>query len=153
MVDGYARRPAAPADPADMTSRPANPAPARSSPPHRAATAGAPFAVLLTAMLAPMPASAQDLTAEEIAAAVGDRTYQGSMTADAFAEYYAADGTIRGDGYAGTWRAGPDSLCFAYGDAAEQCWSVLLNGPALTLVKDGEVDGSGMLVDGNPLGL
>ena len=107
----------------------------------------------LASTLASMSAAAQGLTAEQIAAAVGDRTYQGSMTADAFAEYYAADGTIRGDGYTGTWRAGPDELCFAYGDADEQCWNVLINGPAMTLLKDGEVDGSGMLVDGNPLGL
>ena len=111
----------------------------------------APVAVLAT--LASMSAAAQELTAEDIAAVVGDRTYQGSMTEDAFAEYYASDGTIRGDGYTGTWRAEAGSLCFAYGDAEERCWDVLINGPAMTLVKDGEVDGSGMLVDGNPLGL
>jgi len=51
------------------------------------------------------------------------------------------------------WRAEPGTPCFAYEGAEEQCWGVLINGPAMTLLKDGEVDGSGMLVDGNPLGL
>ncbi len=132
-----------------MTSKPVNPA--RTYPTFRCRIGPIVLATLATAMLAP-PAAAQELTAEQIAAAVGDRTYQGSMTADAFAEYYAADGTIRGDGYTGIWRAEPDALCFTYGDAAEECWNVLINGPAMTLLKDGEVDGSGMLVDGNPLG-
>jgi len=110
-------------------------------------------APLVTALFVSLPVAAEELSAELVAAAVADRTYQGSMTADAFAEYYAADGTIRGDGYTGTWRAQPDTLCFAYGGADEQCWGVLINGPAMTLLKDGKVDGSGMLVDGNPLGL
>ena len=103
--------------------------------------------------LAPALCAAQTLTADEIAAAVGGRTYQGSMTADAFAEYYAEDGTIRGDGYTGRWRSMDDTLCFRYGDDPEACWGVLVNGPAMTLLKDGEPDGSGMLIDGNPLGL
>jgi len=73
-----------------------------------------------------------------------------SMTENAFAESYAPGGEIRGDGYTGKWRTEDDTMCFQYGDSAEKCWNVLINGPALTLVKDGKVDGSGMLVDGNP---
>lgn len=104
------------------------------------------------ALLAAAPALAQSgPSADEIAEAIRDKTYQGSMTADAFAEYYAADGTVRGKGYTGKWRAGDGELCLAYGDAAEECWDVTINGPAMTLMQGGEVDGSGMLVDGNPL--
>jgi len=97
-------------------------------------------------------AFADSLSAADIAKAISDRTYQGSMTDNAFAEYYSADGIIKGKGYTGKWRTEDDTMCFQYGDSAENCWTVLINGPALTLVKEGEVDGSGMLVDGNPHG-
>lgn len=93
---------------------------------------------------------ADTLSADDIAKAVSDRTYQGSMTDNAFAEYYAPDGTIRGKNYSGKWRTEDNTMCFQYGDSAEKCWNVLINGPALTLVKEGKIDGSGMLVDGNP---
>ena len=107
----------------------------------------------LALCLASGAALAADPSDDDIAAAIGDRTYQGSMTADAFAEYYAGDGTVRGDGYAGEWRVEHGALCLRYGDAAEEdCWKVEINGPAMTLLKDGEVDGSGMLIDGNPRG-
>ena len=110
-------------------------------------------ALMVCALLgASAPGIAQDLSAEDITAAISDRTYQGSMAVDAFAEYYADDGSVRGDGYTGQWRAMDDTLCFQYGDAEETCWGVVINGPAMTLLKDGEVDGSGMLIDGNPLG-
>ena len=32
----------------------------------------------------------------------------------------------------------------------ETCWDVRIEGPSMTMFKDGEVDGNGMLVDGNP---
>lgn len=107
---------------------------------------------LLAGLFVVMCASAfaGSLSGADIAKAVSDRTYQGSMTDNAFAEYYAADGTIRGKDYTGKWRTEDDTMCFQYGDSAEKCWNVLMNGPSLTLVKEGEVDGSGMLVDGNP---
>jgi len=101
-------------------------------------------------MLFVSSATADTLAAAAIAAAVSDRTYQGSMTDNAFAEYYAADGSIRGKDYAGKWRTEDDTMCFQYGDSEEKCWRVIINGAALTLVKDGQVDGSGMLVEGNP---
>ena len=101
--------------------------------------------------LSPMMATAQELSAADITAAVSDKTYQGSMTTDAFAEYYAEDGTVKGDGYTGQWQAKDDMMCFQYGEDPEQCWGVIINGPAMTLLKDGEPDGSGMLIDGNPL--
>ena len=111
------------------------------------------LAALLLGAAVSGAALADGLSADDIAAAIGDRTYQGSMTADAFAEYYAADGTVRGDGYTGCWRAEGDTLCLAYDGADEQRWGVELDGPAMMPFKDGEVDGSGMPVEGNPLGL
>lgn len=93
---------------------------------------------------------AENIGADDIARAVSDKTYQGSMTDSAFAEYYGADGSIRGKDYSGKWRTEDNRMCFQYGDSEENCWDVSINGPALTLIKDGKVDGSGMLVNGNP---
>ncbi len=88
----------------------------------------------------------------EITAAVSDRTYQGSMLKDAFVEYYAPDGSIRAKGYSGRWRATEGEMCFQYGDGAERCFGVEINGPSMTLYKDGAVDGNGILIAGNPNG-
>ncbi len=106
--------------------------------------------VTAAVLLASTNAFSGSLSGADIAKAVSDRTYQGSMTDNAFAEYYSPDGMIRGKGYTGKWRTEDDTMCFQYGDGEEKCWNVIVNGPALTLVKDGVVDGSGMLVDGNP---
>ena len=89
-------------------------------------------------------------TAEQISHAVSDHTYQGSMTDSSFAEYYQADGTIKGKDYTGKWRTEDNVMCFQYGDSPEKCWEVKLDGAAMTLYKEGVVDGSGMLVSGNP---
>lgn len=108
------------------------------------------FAALLFAAAMPGSANAAMASGEEIKAAVSDKTLQGSMLKDTFAEYYAPDGSIRGKNYTGKWRATEDAMCFQYGDKPEGCWQIELNGPALTLFKDGKVDGNGILVDGNP---
>ena len=91
-------------------------------------------------------------TAEEINAAVSDHTYQGSMSvaASGFAEYYAPDGSIHADGYAGKWRVEDGAMCFQYGEDPERCFEVRLNGPSMEMYKDGAIDGNGMLIKGNP---
>lgn len=109
-------------------------------------------AVLALATI-PLAVQAEDApTADEVSAAVSDHTYQGSMNvADSgFAEYYADDGTIRGDGYAGKWRTEDGSMCFQYGDKPESCFDVRFNGPSMEMYKDGALDGNGMLIRGNP---
>ncbi|MGI9415160.1 MAG: hypothetical protein ACR2PM_15905 [Hyphomicrobiales bacterium] len=97
-------------------------------------------------------AAADKPTAAEITAAVSDHTYQGSMStpASTFAEYYAPDGAIRGKGYTGKWRAEDGSMCFQYGDKAERCFGIELQGPSMVMFKDGKIDGNGMLISGNP---
>lgn len=100
----------------------------------------------------PMPALADDApTADEISAAVGDHTYQGSMSVagSGFAEYYAPDGSILADGYDGKWRSEDGSMCFQYGDKPEKCFDVRFNGPSMEMYKDGALDGNGMLIEGN----
>jgi hypothetical protein len=104
-------------------------------------------------LVAAVPAVAGDApTSEEISAAVSDHSYQGSMSAggSGFAEYYAPDGTIRADGYSGQWRTEDGAMCFQYGDDPERCFEVTLDGPSMVMHKDGEIDGNGMLILGNP---
>jgi hypothetical protein len=60
--------------------------------------------ILATVLLA-APAFAQDLaTGDAIKAAVSGNTIQGSMTSSGpYAEFYAEDGTVKGDGYTAVW--------------------------------------------------
>ena len=106
---------------------------------------------LMLATVSTAPAQAADLASKaEISAAVEGKTFQGSMLQDAFVEYYGEDGSIKGDGYGGAWTVKEEGMCFSYDGGPEACWGVAINGPALTLYKDGKVDGVGILIDGNP---
>ena len=109
------------------------------------------IAIVIPLIIASVTVRADDnLSAAQIAKLVSNTTYQGSMTKDAFVEYYAADGSIRGKNYTGKWRTIDNAMCFKYGDNPEKCWGVAIRGAALTLLKEGAVDGAGMLIKGNP---
>lgn len=99
----------------------------------------------------PISAHAQELaTGAEIVAAISGNTVQGSMTASgAYAEFYAEDGAIKGQGYTGTWAIEGDAMCFDYGEGKE-CWNVRIDGEAVTWVQDGADGGTGTIVAGNP---
>lgn len=115
------------------------------------ATAG----IMATLILMPVTVSAgEEPKAAEISAAVSDHSYQGSMSkaGSVFSEYYAPDGTIRADGYAGKWRTIDGAMCFQYGDSAERCFAVSIDGPSMVMYKEGKIDGNGMLIPGNPNG-
>ena len=104
-------------------------------------------------LILPATASASEApTAAELTAAVSDHTYQGSMSTagSTFAEYYAPDGSIRAKGYSGNWRVEDGVMCFQYGSDPERCFEVRLHGPSMEMYKDGELDGNGMLISGNP---
>ncbi|WP_299846934.1 hypothetical protein [uncultured Roseovarius sp.] len=112
-------------------------------------------AALVAATLFTTPLYAGDMpNAQEIAEAVSDHTYQGSMSAggSGFAEYYAPDGSIRGVDYSGKWRTEDGVMCFKYGDGEDRCFEVTLDGPSMVMLKDGKIDGNGMLIKGNPQG-
>ena len=82
---------------------------------------------------------------------IGGNTVQGSMAdATRYTEYYAADGTIKGEGYTGAWRVVEDEMCFKYGDDPENCWEVEITDQEVAWVKDGKVDGTGTIMSGNP---
>lgn len=89
-------------------------------------------------------------TTDQINAAIAGNTVQGSMSASgAYTEFYAKDGTIKGDGYTGKWMAEGEGVCFFYGENWD-CWDVRLDGTSVTWVQDGEDGGTGTIVAGNP---
>lgn len=108
-------------------------------------------ALASTFMMASAFASANDApSAEEIADAVSDHSYQGSMSEanSGFNEYYAPDGTIHGKGYKGEWTTRDGEMCFAYGEGPT-CYGVSIDGPSMVLRQDGTIKGNGMLIQGN----
>ncbi|HXV25447.1 MAG TPA: hypothetical protein VED46_14445 [Alphaproteobacteria bacterium] len=98
------------------------------------------------------PASAEEaLTGEQIRALVGGNTVEGAMEASgAYSEFYQADGTIKGKDYTGAWSIEGDAMCFQYGTDPKSCWQVLGEGNQVQWVKDGNVEGTGTVVTGNP---
>lgn len=115
------------------------------------------FRTTLTAALASLTllasgfATADSATsADAIADAVSDHSYQGSMSEanSAFNEYYAPDGTIHGKDYQGEWTTKDGEMCFAYGEEPT-CYAVSIDGPSMVLKQDGTIKGNGMLVKGN----
>lgn len=107
---------------------------------------------LLAAILVAAPAFAEDLaTGDAITAAIAGNTVQGSMMSSGpYAEFYAADGTIKGSGYTAKWAIADNTMCFTYEGAAPDCWGVRLKGDAVTWVKDGADGGTGTILAGNP---
>ena len=110
-------------------------------------------AALAAALFAAFAVTAQagdTLSGEDIRTTVTGKTIEGEMEATgAYAEYYAADGTIRGDGYTGTWSIDGDLMCFDYGEGAD-CWSVGGRGGEVDWIQNGAVGGTGTIKDGNP---
>ena len=94
--------------------------------------------------------AAEMLSGDEIKATVAGKTIAGTMEGSgAYAEFYAADGTIRGKDYTGAWTVEGDAMCFQYGADPKTCWQVGRDGGAVQWVKDGKVEGTGTVTDGN----
>lgn len=91
------------------------------------------------------------LNGDEITDLIAGNTITGSMSSgQQYAEFYAKDGTIHGDGYTGTWSIDGDAMCFDYGEGPD-CYEVAADGQSVQWILDGEVDGTGTVRDGNPL--
>ena len=93
------------------------------------------------------------LTGPEIAILISGNTVVGTMAAGGpYEEFYLPDGTLRGSNYEGKWAVTGDTLCFVYDETTpQQCWgaSMTPSGELLWL-KNGVVDGNGMVQPGNP---
>jgi hypothetical protein len=106
------------------------------------------LALVLSALGSPV--LAQDLSGAEIATTIAGKTIMGDMLdGEGYAEFYEANGTIRGDGYTGAWTIEGNTLCFAYGGEAAGCFGIRLTGDTVAWIVDGEVTGTGTIVEGN----
>ena len=112
------------------------------------------FIALLTAFVAigtPVMADDHAANSGEIRNAIAGNTVKGSMVdASDYTEFYATDGTIKGDGYTGSWYLKDNKMCFKYGGNPADCYGVRLDGNQVIWLKDGETDGTGTIVTGNP---
>ncbi len=107
------------------------------------------FASALTLLAAPGLA-ADMATGDEITAAISGNTVQGSMVdAGGYTEFYDTDGSIKADGYGGKWSVEGDTMCFDYGEGTD-CWGVSIKGDMVAWIKDGNEDGTGTILPGNP---
>ena len=108
----------------------------------------------ITTVLFAATAWAADLaTGPQINAAIAGNIVQGSMVdSGVYTEFYAADGSIHGNGDTGQWHVTDAEICFCYSPDAVDCWGVLVDGDAVSWIKDGTVLGIGMIVSGNPNG-
>lgn len=103
--------------------------------------------------LLPTPILAQGLAnTDEITAAITGNTVQGGMSDGAvYSEFYDTDGSIKADGYTGTWAVANDEMCFDYGEGAS-CFSLDIMGDQVTWIQEGAEAGTGTIVAGNPNG-
>ncbi len=102
------------------------------------------------------PAIAQEdraLSGPEIAQMIAGNTVEGTMAAGGpYREFYLPDGTLRGSNYDGRWSVVADTLCFTY-DATTpaQCWSARISrADEISWIRNGIVDGNGVVQPGNP---
>ena len=109
---------------------------------------------MLPILLLASPACAETpARADAIRAALIGNTVTGNMLASGgYAEFYAADGSIRAADYAGSWALNGDRMCFDYGDAAATCFAVVLSGAHVVWLGEGGEEGAGVISAGNPGG-
>ncbi len=119
---------------------------------------------LLPVLLALVPAmlpralfAAEPLDGVGIASRVIGNSIDGLFGETIFFEYYALDGTIHGIGddgpYAGAWSIEDDRMCVRFYEITD-CYTLLLDGEHVDWVNDlGEVEGTGLLLPGDPRGL
>lgn len=106
-------------------------------------------ALLFVALAAPALAA----SGAEISAAISGNTVQGNMDASGpYAEFYAADGTIKGKDYAGKWSVEGDAMCFEYEGTPKDCWNVEIGGDQVRWLKNGASEGTGTILPGNANG-
>jgi hypothetical protein len=109
------------------------------------------LAFVFAAALPSVALGADLATGKEIIAAVTGNTIEGGMTeTGAYSEFYAADGSIKADGYTGIWAVKGDTMCFSYDGEPLACIGVRIKGDAVTWVEEGKDSGTGKILKGNP---
>ena len=110
---------------------------------------------MLAGLAAPLVAQEQPkiLTGPEIETLIAGNTVVGNMAAGGpYEEFYLPDGTLRGSNYDGKWNVVGDTLCFVYDETSPaQCWAASLTSAGEVLwLKNGVIDGTGVIQPGNP---
>lgn len=110
---------------------------------------------LVTCTVAPLAAQEQPrvLTGAEIEILIAGNTVVGNMAAGGpYEEFYLPDGSLRGSNYEGKWSVSANTLCFVYDESSPaQCWGASLTSSGEVLwLKNGVIDGNGIIQPGNP---
>ncbi len=122
-------------------------------------------AIALSLLADPAAAGSRTtMSKDEIGQQIIGNTLIGSYDGAPYAEYYAADGAIRGSvesgRYEGQWWLRDDhTMCFKYGEAVDGYWQggcvlLSLEGDTVNFYRlDGSVEEPAKLLPGNPNGL
>ena len=87
---------------------------------------------------------------QQLKNAIAGNTVQGSMDgAGRYTEFYAKDGTVRSKDYQAKWSIEGDQMCWVYEGQPKDCWRATIKGNNVKWVKDGKVQGTGTIVQGN----
>jgi len=111
------------------------------------------FILVLVLSLAGTASIAEQTTlasGQQLRNAIAGNTVQGSMDgAGRYTEFYAKNGTVRGKDYQAKWSIEGDQMCWVYKGQAKDCWRASIKDNNVKWVKDGKVQGSGTIVQGN----
>jgi hypothetical protein len=111
------------------------------------------FILLLLITLAGGASAAEQTplaSGQQLKNSIAGNTVQGSMDgAGRYTEFYAKDGTVRSKDYQAKWSIEGDQMCWVYEGQPKDCWRATIKGNTVKWVKDGKVQGSGTIVQGN----
>ena len=111
------------------------------------------FILVLLISLAGVGSAAEQMplaSGQQLKNAIAGNTVQGSMDgAGRYTEFYAKDGTVRSKDYQAKWTIEGDQMCWVYEGQPKDCWRATIKGNSVKWVKDGKVQGTGTIVQGN----
>ena len=105
------------------------------------------FASIVFLALA-LPASAASTGAEIKAALVGN-TFDGGMGGSKYTSFFGADGMYKDASGGGKYAIEGDAVCYPGTDFG--CYQATITGDKLEWMKDGKSEGTGTIVQGNPM--
>ncbi|EAU41573.1 hypothetical protein FP2506_14109 [Fulvimarina pelagi HTCC2506] len=94
------------------------------------------------------PALAQS-SAEQIREALVGNTFQGSMGSSEYTSYFGEDGTYADASTTGPYEITEEGVCYPGTDYG--CYQAEIEGDQLEWFKDGKSEGTGTIVEGNPM--
>ncbi len=108
-------------------------------------------------VLAAGSASAEPVSAAQLAKAIPGNTIEGVLTnAGGFQYYFAPDGRLNASGKTAAWELRGAHLCLRFDPdpvKRPECYAVDITGDKVTLTSNGQVAAKGTLLAGNARGL